>query len=181
MYRRKQIPHYPGQRQSKRAVDSWVAISPSWPNLTGFGRRRRASSRGWLNPFSTGNPFLGTTSLGFSIGRGSGALRGLTEGARLAPSLRFADGQKLVHVRKCMELKLFLPGSPGGSKKKEKINYRHLFLQAASVRYTRYAYGLRTASRSSFRSNKSRGADIHPGAKSRTTTERISAATNFTD
>ena len=27
-----------------------------------------------LNPFATGNPFLGTKLLGFSIGRGSGAL-----------------------------------------------------------------------------------------------------------
>ena len=35
-------------------------------------------------------------------------------------SLRSADGRKLVHKRKCMELKLFLPGSPGGSKKKKK-------------------------------------------------------------
>ena len=32
-----------------------------------------------LNPFTTGNPFLGTNLLGFSIGRGSGALKkGLT-------------------------------------------------------------------------------------------------------
>ena len=29
-------------------------------------------------------------------------------------------GRKLVHKRKCMELKLFLPGSPEGSKKKKK-------------------------------------------------------------
>ena len=28
-----------------------------------------------INPFTTGNPFLGTTLLGFSIGRGSGALK----------------------------------------------------------------------------------------------------------
>ena len=33
----------------------------------------------------------------------------LTEGARLTPSLRFADGQKLVRKRKCMELELFYP------------------------------------------------------------------------
>ena len=33
---------------------------------------------GLLNPFTTGNPFLGTKLLGFSIGRGSGALKGLT-------------------------------------------------------------------------------------------------------
>ena len=31
-----------------------------------------------INPFTTGNPFLGTKLLGFSIGRGSGALKGLT-------------------------------------------------------------------------------------------------------
>ena len=34
-------------------------------------------SRPVLNPFTTGNPFLGTKLLGFSIGRGSGALKGL--------------------------------------------------------------------------------------------------------
>ena len=42
------------------------------------------------------------------------------KGARLTQSLRSADGRKLVHKRKRMELKLFLPGSPGGSKKKKK-------------------------------------------------------------
>ena len=31
-----------------------------------------------LNPFTTGNPFLGTKLLGFSMGKGSGALKGLT-------------------------------------------------------------------------------------------------------
>ena len=30
-----------------------------------------------LNPFTAGNPFLGTKLLGFCIGRGSGALKGL--------------------------------------------------------------------------------------------------------
>ena len=30
-----------------------------------------------FNPFTTGNPFLGTKLLGFSVGRGSGALEGL--------------------------------------------------------------------------------------------------------
>ena len=29
-----------------------------------------------VNPFTTGNPFLGTKLLGFSIGRDSGALKG---------------------------------------------------------------------------------------------------------
>ena len=38
----------------------------------------------------------------------------------MTQSLRSADERKLVHKRKCMELKLFLPGSPGGSKKKKK-------------------------------------------------------------
>ena len=33
---------------------------------------------GILNPFTTGNPFLGTQLLAFSIGRGSGALKGLS-------------------------------------------------------------------------------------------------------
>ena len=32
---------------------------------------------GVLNPFTTGNPFLATKLLGFSIGRGSGAPKGL--------------------------------------------------------------------------------------------------------
>ena len=31
-----------------------------------------------LNPFATGNPFLGTKFLEFSVGRGSGALKGLS-------------------------------------------------------------------------------------------------------
>ena len=31
-----------------------------------------------VNPFTTRNPFLGTKILGFSIGRGSGALKGLS-------------------------------------------------------------------------------------------------------
>ena len=31
-----------------------------------------------VNAFTTGNPFLGTKLLGFSIGRGSGALKGLS-------------------------------------------------------------------------------------------------------
>ena len=31
-----------------------------------------------FNPFTTGNPFLGTKLLGYSIGRGSGALQGLS-------------------------------------------------------------------------------------------------------
>ena len=31
----------------------------------------------YFNPFTTGNPFWGTKLLGFSIGRGSGALKGL--------------------------------------------------------------------------------------------------------
>ena len=37
------------------------------------------SVRAVINPFTTGNPFLGTLSLGFSIGRGSGALKGFTQ------------------------------------------------------------------------------------------------------
>ena len=43
-----------------------------------------------------------------------------TEGARLSSSLRFADGQKMVHKRKCIELELFLPGSPRRSYKKRR-------------------------------------------------------------
>ena len=37
---------------------------------------------GYLNPFTTGNPFLGTKLLGFSIGRGLGALKGLNDTTR---------------------------------------------------------------------------------------------------
>ena len=37
-----------------------------------------ALRRFWVNPFTTGNPFLATILLEFSIGRGSGALKGLT-------------------------------------------------------------------------------------------------------
>ena len=33
--------------------------------------------RGLLNPFTTGNPFLGTKLLGFSIGRISGGSKGV--------------------------------------------------------------------------------------------------------
>ena len=40
---------------------------------TVLGRRKKDP----LNPFTTGNPFFGTKSLGFSIGRGLGALKGL--------------------------------------------------------------------------------------------------------
>ena len=40
-----------------------------------------------LNPFTTGNPFLGTKLLGFSIGRGSGAMKGLSKVRRAAPGL----------------------------------------------------------------------------------------------
>ena len=32
-----------------------------------------------INPFTAGNPFWGTSLLGFSIGRGLGALKGLNE------------------------------------------------------------------------------------------------------
>ena len=39
--------------------------------------KKTALKCGRLNPFTTGNPFLGTKLLGFSIGRGSGALKGL--------------------------------------------------------------------------------------------------------
>ena len=35
------------------------------------------ASSGALNPFTTGNPFFGTKLLGFSVGRGLGALKGL--------------------------------------------------------------------------------------------------------
>ena len=37
----------------------------------------RGGMKTCINPCTTGNPFLGTKLLGFSIGRGSGALKGL--------------------------------------------------------------------------------------------------------
>ena len=39
-----------------------------------------------FNPFTTENPFLGTKLLGFNVGRGSGALKGLTGSGPLARS-----------------------------------------------------------------------------------------------
>ena len=36
----------------------------------------RVGVGGRFNPFTTGNPFLGTKLLGFSMERGSGALQG---------------------------------------------------------------------------------------------------------
>ena len=39
------------------------------------GVRVRVKDRVRINPFTTGNPFFGTKLLGFSIGRGSGALK----------------------------------------------------------------------------------------------------------
>ena len=44
-----------------------------------FSEFQNAAKRDFLrsyNPFTTGNPFLGTTLLRFSIGRGLGALKG---------------------------------------------------------------------------------------------------------
>ena len=38
-----------------------------------------------INPFTTGNSFLGTKLLGFSIGRGSGAPKGLVPTLRDRP------------------------------------------------------------------------------------------------
>ena len=47
-----------------------------------------------VNPFTTGNPFLGTKLLGFSVGRGSGALKGLRYpchgGTQACPGPRFS-------------------------------------------------------------------------------------------
>ena len=90
MYRRRQMPHYPGQRQSKKSCRFLGGY------LTFLAKLLECSAE-------QGRQVHGVD---------------LTEGARLTPSLRFADGQKLVNKRKFMELKLFLPGSRGGSKKK---------------------------------------------------------------
>ena len=42
-----------------------------------FNLGRIGGFHSYFNPFTTGNPFLGTKLLGFSIERGSGALNGL--------------------------------------------------------------------------------------------------------
>ena len=46
-----------------------------------------SSPETFVNPFTTGNPFLGTKLLAFSIGRGSGALKGLKKIAGLGGGL----------------------------------------------------------------------------------------------
>ena len=55
----------------------WICTAQILQNLFFF-----PSSGGWreikLNPYTTGNPFSGTKLLGFRIGRGSGALKGLS-------------------------------------------------------------------------------------------------------
>ena len=47
-----------------------------------------------FNPFTTGNPFLGTKLLGFSVWRGSGALKGLILGVGRSGTFFF---------RKCLQ------------------------------------------------------------------------------
>ena len=42
-----------------------------------------------VNPFTFGNPFLGTKLLGFSVGRGSGALKGVTQFRLMCKSFFF--------------------------------------------------------------------------------------------
>ena len=42
-----------------------------------------------LNPFTTGNPFLGTKLLGFSVERGSGALKGLSSQIEKPPEKKW--------------------------------------------------------------------------------------------
>ena len=51
------------------------------------------SSRYRLNPFPAGNPFLGTKLLGFSIGSGSGAVKGLTRRRNLVHGHRTGPQQ----------------------------------------------------------------------------------------
>ena len=48
-----------------------------------------------LNPFTTGNPFLRTKLLRFSIGRGSGALKGLEV---KIPTTIIVEGNKIYQV-----------------------------------------------------------------------------------
>ena len=48
------------------------------PVVVLFFSSKRFLGGSCLKPFTTGNPFLGTKLLGFSIGRGSGALKGLS-------------------------------------------------------------------------------------------------------
>ena len=52
-------------------VDGSASIPP--PSLL-IQQKKRSG----VNPFTTGNPFLGTKLLGFSIGRGSGVPKGLS-------------------------------------------------------------------------------------------------------
>ena len=49
-----------------------------WPHQGLFSSRVAVPFAVLNNPFTTGNPFLGTKLLEFSIGRGSGALKGLS-------------------------------------------------------------------------------------------------------
>ena len=65
----KSVPEWPGyvtnleQKQSEKIRRLWVK------------KHRHSENR--FNPFTTGNPFLGTKLLGFGIRRGLGALKGL--------------------------------------------------------------------------------------------------------
>ena len=59
-----------------------------------------------LNPFTTGNPFLGTKLLGFSKGRGSGALKGLNVTILVAKCHVFFGGGFCMYF-------LYPPGDPG--------------------------------------------------------------------
>ena len=53
----------------------------------GANVRLQISGSTQLNPFTTGNSFLGTKLLGFSMGRGSGALKGLKDPPELGAAV----------------------------------------------------------------------------------------------
>ena len=55
------------------------------------------SQRYGVNPFTTGNPFLGKKLLGFNIGRGSGALQGLR-----SPEIQFSFSCQKVLLTCCV-------------------------------------------------------------------------------
>ena len=78
----------PNRRQGRDGVDAFTIWKPvSGKTYLELVQGRDFADLKWFSPFTTGNPFLGTKLLGFSIGRGSGALKGLK-----AVRLAYSDG-----------------------------------------------------------------------------------------
>ena len=83
------------QFQSKTVVpplSQHASAGQEWP------RERLLNDGAPVNPFTTGNPILGTRLLGFSIGRGSGALK--------RPSSEFCC--LLLHGFRCIPAAVYL-------------------------------------------------------------------------